>query len=53
MDRMLSFKRQSSFRLASINLFVKHLKSKDLRELQEEFNKMDTNQSGYVSVEEL
>lgn len=53
LKRLSQFKGVSKLRKTALNLVVKMLKHSDIQELEREFKKIDTDQTGFISVEEL
>ena len=50
---MKRFKGQSLLKKCAMNILVKHLDSKQLQELQHEFEKIDDDKSGFLEFDEI
>ena len=53
LNNLLDFKGNSALKKAAMNLLVKMLNPKEINDLRKEFEKIDEDQSGNVSTEEL
>lgn len=53
LKRMQSYRGQSLLKKAAVNVLVKHLEASQIRELKAEFEKIDTDHSGFLEVAEL
>ena len=51
--RLQDFKGISKLKKAALNIMVKQLNPSDLTHLNEQFHKIDTDQTGLISYEEL
>jgi Ca2+-binding EF-hand superfamily protein len=52
-QRMQSYRGQSLLKRAAVNVLVKHLEANQITKLKEEFEKIDTDHSGFLEVAEL
>lgn len=52
-QRMQSYRGQSLLKRAAVNVLVKHLEANQIEKLKEEFQKIDTDHSGFLEVTEL
>lgn len=52
-QRMQSYRGQSLLKKAAVNVLVKHLEAKQIETLKAEFEKIDTDCSGFIEVQEL
>lgn len=52
-QRMQSYRGQSLLKRAAVNVLVKHLEANQISKLKEEFEKIDTDHSGFLEVAEL
>ena len=50
---MNSYRGQSLLKKAAVNVLVKHLEANQIQKLKEEFEKIDTDHSGFLEVSEL
>ena len=50
---MKSYRGSSLLKKAAVNVLVKHLKTDQVRKLKEEFEKLDTDNSGFLEAKEL
>ena len=50
---MNSYRGQSLLKKAAVNVLVKHLEANQIQKLKEEFEKIDTDCSGFLEVAEL
>lgn len=50
---MQSYRGQSLLKKAAVNVLVKHLEADQIAKLREEFEKIDTDHSGFIEVAEL
>lgn len=53
LQRMNSYRGKSLLKKAAVNVLVKHLEASQISTLKEEFEKLDTDHSGFLEVEEL
>ena len=53
LQRMNSYRGQSLLKKAAVNVLVKHLEANQIQKLKEEFEKIDTDHSGFLEVSEL
>ena len=53
LKRMNSYRGKSLLKKAAVNVLVKHLEASQIQMLKEEFEKIDTDHSGFLEVEEL
>lgn len=49
-QRMQSYRGQSLLKKAAVNVLVKHLEAKQIEDLKAEFEKIDTDCSGFIEV---
>lgn len=52
-ESLTRYKSQSLLKKAAMNVLVKHLNGKQIKELRSEFQKLDTNHSGYLEPENI
>ena len=52
-DRLKAFKGSSKLKKAALNVLVKMLGPKDIEKLSEQFQKIDTDNSGFIEISEL
>lgn len=50
LNRMKSFRGQSLLKKAAVNVLVKHLEQQQIQKLKEEFEKIDTDHSGFLEI---
>ena len=50
---MKSYRGQSQLKKAAVNVLVKHLQASQIKQLKEEFEKLDTDHSGFLEYNEL
>lgn len=53
MDRLKKFRGSSTLKKATLNVLVKMLSSKEVEALRQEFQKIDTDNSGIIELQEL
>jgi len=53
LKRMQSYRGQSMLKRAAVNVLVKHLEANQISKLKEEFEKIDTDHSGFIEISEL
>lgn len=53
LQRMKSYRGKSLLKKAAVNILVKHLDQNQIRQLKEEFEKIDTDSSGFLEKNEL
>lgn len=52
-QRMQSYRGQSLLKKAAVNVLVKHLEANQIKKLRDEFEKIDTDHSGFLEKSEL
>lgn len=52
-ENLRAFKGKSLLRKAALNVLVKHLQPQSINRLKAEFEKLDTDNSGFLEIEEL
>lgn len=52
-ERLREFKGQSKLKKAAMNILVKMLNPHDMEDLKREFQKIDTDSSGFIEFKEL
>jgi Ca2+-binding EF-hand superfamily protein len=53
MNQLRQFKGSSTLKRAALNLFVKMLNPVDVENLRQQFQKIDSDNSGFIEINEL
>ena len=52
-ERLIKFKGQTLLRRAAMNVLVTHLAPREVKYLNDEFEKLDINQNGFLTYDEM